>query len=238
MRLLTADTIIKVKQPLPLPRQRELTGETIIRLNQVKDLKEWVEDKHSNYKIGETAQWKDGLHQKTAHGWIKVPGQKDGYKGVKALTQILKTKEPFNVRNHNLGEIRVAWNENGHGLRHIIQRRFDEQFKKGKGETDTSKIKRNIACSLYAILDTIQNGTKVTPQKDKNSWQIHKNGFTAIIKRENGKYLFTGFYDHRTEKQAAETIKAVNAKYGYTPGFLDMYDQVGAALTSMGKFNS
>ena len=120
----------------------------------------------------------------------------------------------------------------------LIQRRFDEQFKKGKGETDTSKIKRNIACSLYAILDTIQNGTKVTPQKDKNSWQIHKNGFTAIIKRENGKYLFTGFYDHRTEKQAAETIKAVNAKYGYTPGFLDMYDQVGAALTSMGKFNS
>lgn len=72
----------------------------------------------------------------------------------------------------------------------------------------------------------------------RNSWRIHKNGFTAVIKREKGKYLFTGFYDHRTEKQAADTIKAVNAKYGYTPSFLDMYDQVGAALTSMGKINS
>jgi len=238
MRVLTGDTIIRGRRPLPLPRKRELTGDTRIRLSQIADLKDWVEDKHSNYKIGETAQWKDGLHQKTAHGWIKVPGQKDGYEGVKAIAQLLKTKEPFNVRNNNLGQIRVSWNENGHGLRHIIQRRFDEQFRKGKGETDTQKIKRNIACTLYAILDTIQNGTKITPQQDKNSWQIHKNGFTAIIKKEKGKYLFTGFYDHRTEKQAAETIKAVNAKYGYTPGFLDIYDQVGAALASMGKIKS
>lgn len=197
-----------------------------------------IQDKHSNYKIGETAQWKDGLHQKTAHGWIKVPGQKDGYNGVKALAKILKTKVPFTVKNHKLGDIRITWNENGHGLRHIVQRRFDEQFKKGKGETDTEKIKLNIACTLYSILDTVQNGKDITPQSDHNSWRIHKNGFTAVIKREKGKYLFTGFYDHRTEKQAADTIKAVNAKYGYTPGFLDMYDQVGAALTSMGKINS
>lgn len=76
-----------------------------------------------------------------------------------------------------------------------------------------------------------------TPRKTPAKKPL-KNGFTAVIKREKGKYLFTGFYVHRTEKQAADTIKAVNAKYGYTPGFLDMYDQVGAALISMGKINS
>lgn len=233
--MLTAETRIRVKAPLPLPQKvtrPPLTGDTKVRLSQI------VGDKHSKYRVGETAQWKDGLHEKTAHGWKKVPGQKDGYKGVKALAGLLKTKETFNVKNHNLGEIRIAWNENGHGIRHIIQRRFEEQYRNGKGETDPDKIKRNIACTLYAVLDAVQNGTKVTPQKDKHSWQIHKNGFTAIVKEDKGQYLFTGFYDHRTEKQAAETIKAVNAKYGYTPGFLDMYDQVGAALTSMGKFNS
>ena len=41
MRLLTADTIIKVKQPLPLPRRCELTGETRIRLSQIVDLLTW-----------------------------------------------------------------------------------------------------------------------------------------------------------------------------------------------------
>ena len=195
-------------------------------------------DKHSGYRIGETAQWKNGLYQKTAHGWVKVPGQKEGYKGIKAIANTLKTKQPFNVQNQKLGEIRIAWNEGGHGLRHIIQRRFDEQYKKGKGETNTDKIKRNISCTLFCILDTVQNGREVEPQKDGNSWQIHKKGFTAIIKKEKGKFLFTGFYDHRSEKQAAETIKAVNAKYGYTPGFLDIYDQVGAALASMGKIST
>ena len=77
MRQLTADTIIRVKAPLPLPRKRELTGDTRIRLFQIKDLATWTKDKHSNYKIGEVAQWKDGMHKKTAHGWVKVPEERD-----------------------------------------------------------------------------------------------------------------------------------------------------------------
>ena len=45
-------------------------------------------------------------------------------------------------------------------------------------------------------------------------------------------------YNQRKKKQAAETIKAVNAKYGYTLDFLDIYDQAGAVLASMGKYTT
>ena len=41
MRQLTAETRIRVKVPLPLPRKRELTGETRIRLSQIVDFKDW-----------------------------------------------------------------------------------------------------------------------------------------------------------------------------------------------------
>lgn len=71
MRELTGHTIIKVRMPQTNPRRRELTGETRIRLSQIKGLKEFIQDKHSGDPIGTTRTWKDGLeHIKTAHGWI------------------------------------------------------------------------------------------------------------------------------------------------------------------------
>lgn len=63
MRTLTADTKIKVIRP------RTLTRDTKIRLSQIKDL---TQDKHSKYQNGDIAEWKDGPHKKTPHGWVKV----------------------------------------------------------------------------------------------------------------------------------------------------------------------
>lgn len=78
MRELTADTIIRVRRPLPLPRKRELTGETKIRLSQIKGLREWIEDQ--KYEIGQIST-RTGL-LKTAEGWVvpphsMVPGNQD-----------------------------------------------------------------------------------------------------------------------------------------------------------------
>lgn len=53
-----------------------LTGNTKIKLSQIVDLPLWINDRY-HYKVGETAQWKDGLHKKTAHGWIKIAEEKD-----------------------------------------------------------------------------------------------------------------------------------------------------------------
>lgn len=52
----------------------ELTGGTKIRLSQI----DWssylpiILDKHSKYKIGDRAVWKDGVYEKTHQGWKKV----------------------------------------------------------------------------------------------------------------------------------------------------------------------
>ncbi len=61
-----------------------------------------TEDKHSNYHEGDRVVWKSGVYEKTKHGWVKVPGQKDGYEGIKAISDVLKTKKPLTVQNSNL----------------------------------------------------------------------------------------------------------------------------------------
>ena len=53
----------------------ELTGSTRIRLSQIIDQSGRCLDKHSPYKIGDRAKWKDGIHEKTSHGWKKVVEQ-------------------------------------------------------------------------------------------------------------------------------------------------------------------
>ena len=194
-----------------------------------------TEDKHSNYREGDLATWKSGVYKKTKHGWEKVPGQNDGYKEIKVISDVLKTKKPLTVQNSKLGKIDIVYNETGHGLRHIIQRRFDEQYKKGKGEKDINKIKENITASLCCIFDTVKNAKEIKLQKDKNSWILKKDGFSAIIKKKNGKFLFTGFYDHSENRKATDSIRRVNLKYRYTPNFLDMYGQVGAVLSDIGS---
>ncbi|MBR0487146.1 MAG: hypothetical protein IJJ70_05520 [Treponema sp.] len=85
MRLLTADTIIRVKQLLPLPRRRELTGDTRIRLSQIADLEGWVEDQ--KYEIGQIST-KTGL-LKTANGWV-VPPSKTSWSVPRSLGAVAK----------------------------------------------------------------------------------------------------------------------------------------------------
>lgn len=73
MRTLTADTKIKIRQPKP-----RLSGDTKIKLSQIKDLAAWIKDKHSGAKVGDIHRWTDGTdHIKTAHGWKPVTKEAD-----------------------------------------------------------------------------------------------------------------------------------------------------------------
>lgn len=59
--------------------KQKLTGKTRISLLQI----DWtpyfymVLDKTGKYKVGDRVEWKDGLHEKTINGWVKVPREKD-----------------------------------------------------------------------------------------------------------------------------------------------------------------
>lgn len=80
MRELTGDTIIRIRRSRPEPRKRELTGDTRIRLSQIKDLREWVEDRRK-YKVGEISETTGLMKQRSKSGeiiWI------DPQKGDKA----------------------------------------------------------------------------------------------------------------------------------------------------------
>lgn len=102
MRELTGDTRIRIKRPRP-----ELTGDTRIRLSQIKDLADWVEDKHDKADWGTVREWADGkLHVKTPHGWklatqaevkrAKKVGPVESY--TKASRQKAKTKHPSTAK--------------------------------------------------------------------------------------------------------------------------------------------
>ena len=77
MRELTGDTIIRVRAPRPEPRKRQLTGDTRIRLSQIVDLADWIEDR--SFKDGDVTTHADGsMWKRISPGkWQKI--KKDKY---------------------------------------------------------------------------------------------------------------------------------------------------------------
>ena len=65
MKNLTADTIIKIKKARPA-----LTGDTRIRLSQIKDLLAWVKDRRK-YKVGEISEKTGLLKTRNENGKIE-----------------------------------------------------------------------------------------------------------------------------------------------------------------------
>lgn len=150
--MLTAQTRIRVKEPQPLPRQ--LTGDTKIRLSQIKDLADWTRDRV--YQNGDISE-KTGLMRVAPGKWVE-PGaeslkEKDWKVprslGARAVTY--KVTAPFNVRgkggkNYKLvegSEIKeIELIARGHGIRKVrklIKKYFND--KKPTVATDWTKKK-------------------------------------------------------------------------------------------------
>lgn len=79
MRELTGATIIRVRRPHPEPRKRELTGDTKIRLSQIKDLKDWALEMAQDEAApeGTVHHWSDGDHVKKNGKWVPVQKQNE-----------------------------------------------------------------------------------------------------------------------------------------------------------------
>ena len=98
MRELTAETVIRIKAPLPLPQKAArppLTGDTKIRLSQIVDLKDLALEMAQDEAAPEGAvhHWSDGYHIKKNGKW--VPLEKKEIKMAangKATTQSLTQK--------------------------------------------------------------------------------------------------------------------------------------------------
>ncbi|MBO7612622.1 MAG: hypothetical protein J6S81_02225 [Treponema sp.] len=80
MRKLTADTIIRVRRPQSEPRKRELTGDTRIRLSQIKDFLTWRKNTADTQGVEspDGAKSPNGEKKKVGGEWVYVPVSERG----------------------------------------------------------------------------------------------------------------------------------------------------------------
>ena len=160
---------------------RELTANTKIKLSQIKRL---ITDKHSNYKIGETAEWKDGIHQKTAHGWIKVPEERDRYKEpIGEVNNLNKLTESYFLRPNSSLKLPAinspTWQNTMHDNRKVLLKKFVvERMKKKHNE-----IKEQGLNHKDVLLNALYNCDKILLCKP----QDYPYYYTAVKKSNGGK---------------------------------------------------
>ena len=147
------------------------------------------------------------------------------------LTSVISDGEVFTQRNENLGDIRVKLGNLKHGgINHIIKRRMDKLIQHD-GKSYDEAVKETSAILFLAV----KNISEAPATKEPNGrFAVYKNGIKTVIgKDDNGRYVVSGFDFKDTKKEATDSIKSVNALYGYTPEFLEIYAQVGAAYASL-----
>ena len=147
------------------------------------------------------------------------------------LTSVISDGEVFTKKNENLGDIRVKLGNLKHGgINHIIKRRMDKLIQHD-GKSYEEAVKETSAILFLAV----KNISEAPATKETNGrFAVYKNGIKTVIgKDDNGRYVVSGFDFEDTKQEATDSIKSVNALYGYTPEFLEIYAQVGAAYASL-----
>lgn len=147
------------------------------------------------------------------------------------IISVLEEGEVFSRENETLGDVRVKMgNEKNGGLIHIIKHRMDRMIE--HYGMDYESAKKETAAIIFLSL---KNVSEAPATKETNGrFAVYKNGIKTVIgKDKNGRYVVTGFDFDDTKQEAADAINAVNALYGYTPEFLEIYAQVGAAYASL-----
>ena len=156
------------------------------------------------------------------------------------ISDVLSEGEIFTKRNENidddikikLGDLFDKKNpEKIHptGLRHLIKHRMEERLNNGLSMEDSQ---RETAAILFLAVNNIDKAPAVKEPNGK--YAIYKDGIrTTIGKDKKGKFVVSGFDYADTKREATDSIGTVIARYGYTPGFLEIYDQVGAVASEL-----
>ena len=192
MRELTADTIIRVRRPRPEPRKRELTGDTRIRLDQIKELKPFyiiyftkplIEDIRPDNSYSP-----DGTKQKHGDHWDYVPADQranaetdvegrpfettsTGSMFFGEITQEMAEKMGTNVA----APIKLSEGNLDYGKKHIEKFHWHELMPYYE---DVNEFVEDVAQHFTAIYQGEQ-------EKDKNG-KVIRNTFILAKRYQNG----------------------------------------------------
>lgn len=156
------------------------------------------------------------------------------------IADVIGDGDVFVRKNENIGEIKVKLGSlyskkepdkiQPTGLRHLIKHRMEERLKDGLSVEDARK---ETTAVLFLAVNNIDKSPAVMEANGRYA-VYHKGIKTLIGKDKDGKYVVSGFNYDGTNQEAEDSIGTVIARYGYAPGFLAIYDQVGASLASLG----
>lgn len=156
------------------------------------------------------------------------------------ISDVLSEGEIFTKRNENIDDdIKIKLGDlfdkknpekiQSTGLRHLIKHRMEERLNNGLSMEDSQ---RETAAILFLAVNNIDKAPAVKEPNGK--YAIYKDGIrTTIGKDKKGKFVVSGFEYADTKREATDSIGTVIALYGYTPGFLEIYDQVGAVASEL-----
>lgn len=156
------------------------------------------------------------------------------------ISDVLSEGEIFTKRNENIDDdIKIKLGDlfdkknpekiQPTGLRHLIKHRMEERLNNGLSMEDSQKETTAI---LFLAVNNIDKAPAVKEPNGK--YAIYKDGIrTTIGKDKKGKFVVSGFDYADTKREATDSIGTVIARYGYTPGFLEIYDQVGAVASEL-----
>ena len=169
---------------------------------------------------------------------------KDYVKGsLNAITSVIKNKSFLQINNPELNEVIFDYGDfgdltknkngsNGNGIIHIIQRR-----------SEIDNLSDEEIASLLFMIKRISETEKPDGYDKTNTRAfINKNGIRVILqknwKEDNRNWIVTGYgiIDSESKElnlEATETIKTVNALYGYRPEHSRLREQVGAVIASI-----
>lgn len=147
------------------------------------------------------------------------------------ISDVLSEGDVFTRKNVNIdGDIKIKLGDlfdkknpekiQPTGLRHLIKHRMEERLNNGFSMEEAQK---ETAAILFLALNNIDKAPAVKEQNGR--YAIYKNGIKTLIgKDKKGKYVVSGFDYIDTKREATDSIGTGIARYGYTPGFLEIYD--------------
>lgn len=147
------------------------------------------------------------------------------------LAAVLDEGTVYTASNKTIGEIQLRHGNKSTGLAHIINRRYEERVLNKSVQMQPEDAQKEITAICFLVADSLDKGS--ASQTPRRNWKIEKDGIQAVIDKDrNGKFVLTGFALNDKKEEAEKSISTVIGQYGYTPEFLEMYAQVGAALSS------
>ncbi len=166
---------------------------------------------------------------------------KNAEKSLIELANVIKNKSFLKIQNPELKEVIFDYGSfgdlttnkslGGNGIIHIIQRR-----------AEIDQLSRKDISSLLLKIKDISENEKITGY-DKTGTRafINKDGIRVLLQKNWNKnldnWLVTGYgimdSDGKLSLEATETIKTVNAQYGYKPEHSLLCEQVGAVIASI-----